>query len=94
MKFSEYLKRARDAKGMTQKAFAAFLGVPLRTLEGWAIDRRRPTLAILTDLAERLRIPARDLFSCALESQAACRERSAQEKNGRSGRRKKKTKTA
>lgn len=38
----------REAQGMTQAAFAAALGVPLKTLQNWEQGRRRPDPAAVT----------------------------------------------
>ena len=36
------IKALRQQKGMTQKAFAEFLGIPLRTIEQWEGNKRTP----------------------------------------------------
>ena len=38
----------REAQGLTQAAFAAALGVPVRTLQNWEQGRRRPDPAAVT----------------------------------------------
>ena len=40
--------RARMASGLTQQAFAALLGVSLRTLQEWEQGRKNPSGAALT----------------------------------------------
>ena len=36
------IKLLRQQKGMSQKAFAEYLGIPLRTIEEWEGARRTP----------------------------------------------------
>ena len=38
----------REAQGLTQTAFAAALGVPVKTLQNWEQGRRRPEGAAVT----------------------------------------------
>ena len=40
--FQEQLREMRQASGLTQRAFAEQIGVPLRTLEDWLAGRRTP----------------------------------------------------
>lgn len=42
MTIAEELRNWRLALGMTRKQAASFLGVPLRTLEGWEQGRQQP----------------------------------------------------
>ena len=37
------IKRIRDKAGMTQKTFAAYLGVSPKTIEAWELGRTHPT---------------------------------------------------
>ena len=41
-RFSAKLRAALDASGLTQKAFAESLGIPLRTLENWLSGKNTP----------------------------------------------------
>ena len=41
-------KQIRARLGMTQEDFSVFLGISLRTLQGWEQGRRRPTGPALT----------------------------------------------
>lgn len=49
------VRAIREASGLSQSAFAALLGVSVRTLQDWEQDRRKPTGAALSLLriAER-----------------------------------------
>ncbi|MCB9539482.1 MAG: helix-turn-helix domain-containing protein [Myxococcales bacterium] len=54
--------------GLTQKAFAAALGISVRTLQGWEQGRRRPEgpgLALLRIAARHPRIIRENLASAA-----------------------------
>ncbi len=54
--------------GLTQKAFAAALGISVRTLQGWEQGRRRPegpSLALLRIAARHPRIIRENLASAA-----------------------------
>ena len=44
--FSVQISEAISASGLTQKAFAKLLGVPLRTLESWKAGVRIPPLYV------------------------------------------------
>ncbi|MBR3244949.1 MAG: helix-turn-helix domain-containing protein [Parasporobacterium sp.] len=42
MSAAETIKELRKQTGLTQKAFAEHLGIPLRTIEDWEAGRRTP----------------------------------------------------
>ena len=42
MNAAETIKELRKQTGLTQKAFAEHLGIPLRTIEDWEAGRRTP----------------------------------------------------
>ena len=44
--FSTQISEAISASGLTQKAFAKLLGVPLRTLESWKAGVRTPPVYV------------------------------------------------
>lgn len=44
--FSVQITEAISASGLTQKAFARLLGVPLRTLESWKAGVRTPPVYV------------------------------------------------
>ena len=48
---------ARQNSGLSQSAFAALLGVSVRTLQGWEQGRREPTGAAKTLLAIAQKMP-------------------------------------
>jgi transcriptional regulator with XRE-family HTH domain len=52
--FAENLKRLREAAGLTQKAFAERLGIPIRTVQNWEQGHREPRIATLAPLARAL----------------------------------------
>jgi transcriptional regulator with XRE-family HTH domain len=58
----ENLKRLREKAGLTQAAFAAACGVPLRTVQNWEQGHRAPGLAMLRPLATALGVKVDDLL--------------------------------
>lgn len=42
MEIAEKIRGLRAQTGMTRKAFAEHIGIPLRTVEDWEAGRRRP----------------------------------------------------
>lgn len=40
MRQREILNAAKEQAGMTQKEFAKYFGIPLRTVEGWFTEKR------------------------------------------------------
>ena len=41
MTYQELLKKAIEDTGMTQKAFAEYFGIPVRTLQDWLAGKRK-----------------------------------------------------
>lgn len=41
MSYQELLTKALSATGMTQKAFAEYFGIPVRTLQDWLVGKRK-----------------------------------------------------
>ena len=55
------IKRARTAKGLTQKTLAELSGVPYRTIQDWEAGRRNPKDSSLQKIAEVLEVKVEDL---------------------------------
>lgn len=69
MNFSEKLKRARKAAGLSQSALAEEAGISLRTLQNYEMGKRYPaSIEITLRLAGALRVPVSDLLSAGEES--------------------------
>ena len=50
---SSPIKELREETGMSQQQFANYFGLPLRTLQGWEQDRRKPP-DYLVELLKRI----------------------------------------
>ena len=48
------VKELRQRKDMTQKAFAEYLGIPLRTIEQWEGNKRTPPEYLLNLIKFRI----------------------------------------
>jgi transcriptional regulator with XRE-family HTH domain len=57
MSFGQYLRRLREAAGLSRAELARRAGVPASTLRGWEGDRGFPTLPAALRLAEALGVP-------------------------------------
>ncbi len=69
MNFSEKLKRARKAQGLSQSALAEEAGISLRTLQNYEMGKRYPaSIEITLRLAGALKVPVSDLLSAGEES--------------------------
>ena len=51
----EILNAAKEQTGMTQKEFARYFGIPLRTVEGWFTEKRGIPDYLLRLMLYRLR---------------------------------------
>jgi transcriptional regulator with XRE-family HTH domain len=69
MYFSEKLKRARKAAGLSQSTLAEEAGISLRTLQNYEMGKRYPaSIEITLRLAGALKVPVSDLLSAGEES--------------------------
>ena len=48
------IKELREAKGLTQEAFGALLGVNQSTIASWESGKKSPTLANMVKIADAL----------------------------------------
>jgi transcriptional regulator with XRE-family HTH domain len=69
MRFTDMLKEAREAKGLSQSALAEKAGLPLRSLQNWEQGRRVPRLPEVVKLAKAVGAPL-DQLLLALAEQA------------------------
>lgn len=56
MKQREILNAAKEQAGMTQKEFARYFGIPLRTMENWFAEKREIPDYLLRLMLYRLEI--------------------------------------
>jgi len=56
MRQREILNAAKEQAGMTQKEFAKYFGIPLRTVEGWFTEKREIPDYLLRLMLYRLEI--------------------------------------
>ena len=56
MRQREILNAAKEQEGMTQKEFAKYFGIPLRTVEGWFTEKREIPDYLLRLMLYRLEI--------------------------------------
>ena len=56
MKQREILNAAKEQAGMTQKEFARYFGIPLRTMENWFSEKREIPDYLLRLMLYRLEI--------------------------------------
>jgi len=54
MTFSEEIKKAREASGLSQQALAKVLDVPSRTYESWEMGERTPPKYVQALLLEKV----------------------------------------
>ena len=62
IKFGEHLKDLRKYTHISQKEFAARLGVPESTYANWEQGRREPSIADILAIIRTLEIDANELF--------------------------------
>lgn len=62
MNLARNLRRERQARGLSQEAFAETLGFHRTYLGALERGERNPSLRSVEDLAERLRVDAQDLL--------------------------------
>jgi transcriptional regulator with XRE-family HTH domain len=62
-RFGENVRRLREAKGLSQEAFADLCEVHRTYLSGVECGSRNPTLAVVERIARALGVTAADLFS-------------------------------
>lgn len=58
MEIAEKIRELRAQTGMTRKAFAAHVGIPIRTVEDWEAGRRTPPEYIPRLIAFQLKYEA------------------------------------
>lgn len=56
MKQRDILNEIKNQTGMTQKEFAKYFGIPLRTVEGWFTEKREMPSYLLRLMVYRLEI--------------------------------------
>lgn len=56
MTYAEYIKAMRKEAGMTQKEFAKYFDIPVRTLEEWEAGNRKMPAYLLRLLTYRLEV--------------------------------------
>jgi transcriptional regulator with XRE-family HTH domain len=81
MRFTDMLKEAREAKGLSQSALAEKAGLPLRSLQNWEQGRRVPRLPEVVKLAKAVGAPL-DQLLLALAEQANQKRKAKGKKGG------------
>lgn len=60
--FNEHLRKIRREKGFTQRKLSAALEVSRSTVAMWEIGEREPSLDMILQISDLLRVPYTDLI--------------------------------